>query len=69
MPVAVVRMTGADASEETGLFQVVTIQPGTSGRACKAAVPYWPPPAEATEPQTDVGAILWSQKLISLRLR
>jgi undecaprenyl pyrophosphate phosphatase UppP len=30
MPVAVVGMTGADASEETGLFQVVAIQPGTS---------------------------------------
>ncbi|WP_411375018.1 hypothetical protein ACLH0K_00990 [Arthrobacter sp. MPF02] len=28
MPVAVVGMAGADASEETGLFQVVTIQPG-----------------------------------------
>jgi hypothetical protein len=28
--VAVVGMTGADASEETGLFQVVAIQPGTS---------------------------------------
>jgi hypothetical protein len=28
--VAVVGMTGADAGEETGLFQVVAIQPGTS---------------------------------------
>jgi hypothetical protein len=28
MPVAVVGMAGADASEETGLFQMVTIQPG-----------------------------------------
>ena len=27
MPVAVVGMTGADASEETGLFQVGAIQP------------------------------------------
>jgi hypothetical protein len=67
MPVAVVGMAGADASEETGLFQVVTIQPGpgTSRRACKAAVLYWPPSVEAIEPQTDVGAILWSPKLIS----
>ena len=28
--VAVAGMTGADTSEETGLFQVVAIQPGTS---------------------------------------
>ena len=30
MPVAVVGMTGAAASEETGVFQVVAFQPGTS---------------------------------------
>jgi len=28
VPAVVVGMAGADASEETGLFQVVTIQPG-----------------------------------------
>jgi hypothetical protein len=33
MPVAVVGMAGADASEETGLFQVVTIQPGRGHHA------------------------------------
>ena len=30
MPVVAVGMTEADASEETGLFRVVAIQPGTS---------------------------------------
>jgi hypothetical protein len=55
--VAVVGMTGADASEETGLFPIVAIQPGHPGRVCKAAVPSWPPPVEAIEPQTDGGDV------------
>jgi len=54
MPAVVVGMTGADASEETGLFQVGDDPAkGHPSRVFKAAVPSWPPPVEAIEPQTD----------------